>query len=109
VSDKEQHPYFAEQTYEKHRLIETKLPLWWILASVASIVFSLGGVFVQLDGVIENISKLERKIDLQEARFLILTENVSANIATNKVQQSQIDRAAADLNELSKYNRPTRQ
>lgn len=86
-------------------VIETKLPLWWILASVTAIVFSMGGVFVRLESVTVSLTKIETKLDTQDRRMGQFAENLGEIRSVNNVQQMQIDRASADLNEISRYNR----
>lgn len=85
--------------------IETKIPLWWILACASAIVFSMGGVFVRLEAVTISLSKIETKLDVQDKQMAQFSESLSDVRSANIVQQMQIDRATFDLNEISRYVR----
>lgn len=87
--------------------IETKIPLWWILASATAIVFSMGGVFVRLEAVTVSLSKIETKLDVQDRQMAQFTESLGDVRSANIVQQMQIDRAVFDINEVSRYVRAT--
>lgn len=104
-TDLEALPVPSDNHTSSPAMIETKLPLWWILASVTAIVFSVGGLYVRLDSVAVLLNKIETKLDAQEVRMSRFSESLGEVRSVNNIQQMQIDRATTDLNEISRYNR----
>lgn len=82
------------------KIIDMRLPLPWLLASVISIVFSIGGVFVKLNTVSESLVKMEIKTDLRDSKIINLAEMLIEQKGKNEMQDEQIKRTQADIGEL---------
>lgn len=87
---------------EKTKFIETKLPLPWLLSTAAATILSLGGVFMKLDILSQNIAKLESKTDIRDERIAALNQNLLLQQGRNDTQQTQINRNMEDIADIKK-------
>jgi hypothetical protein len=79
------------------RIIETKIPLTWLVTSVLSVVLAFGGLFVKVDNATSAVSELKAKIESRDDRMTMLIQGLTEVKGVNSMQQSQIDRVQTDL------------
>lgn len=75
---------------EDVKIIDAKLPLWWLIGSACAVVFSMGGVFVKLDSVGTALTKIEAKTDSRDDRINVLAQSLIQQQGKNDVQDAQM-------------------
>ena len=60
----------------KQTVIETKLPLPWLIGCAAAIIFSLGGLYVKVDSLINTFDKINERLEKQNDSFNTVNQNV---------------------------------
>lgn len=82
------------------RAIDTHISLSWLIGFTVAIVFAAGGVVVTMNEVSKQIAKLDVKMDQRDERIAAISQNVTTLSGENRMQQSQIDRAYLDINDV---------
>lgn len=84
------------------RVIDAKFPVTWLIGSAASIVFALGGLYVQLNGVIAVVAKMEAKTDLRDERYSVMNQALLLVQGDNRVQQTEINQNKSEIVEIKR-------
>jgi hypothetical protein len=85
-----------------HTVIDAKFPLPWLIGCSATIVFCLGGVFVQINSVAATVAKIETKTDIRDERSNVMAQTIIALQGDQRTQDAKIDRSAADIVEVKR-------
>jgi len=90
----------ANEAQGVKRGVDTHISLSWLIGFTCAIVFAAGGVVVTMGEVSKQIAKLDVKMDQRDERIAAITQNVTTLSGENRMQQSQIDRAYIDINDV---------
>jgi len=82
------------------RVIETKLPLTWLIGCAAAIIFSLGGVSFQVSTIAATVSKIEVKSDLRDDRLNTVVQSVAVQANESRNIQSQVTQLGSQMVEV---------
>lgn len=82
------------------RIIQTQLPLTWLIATAATIVFSFGVMFAELNAVTALVKSIEDKIDKRDQSIAILQTQVITGEGKNLMQDAAILRVNSDVQDL---------
>jgi hypothetical protein len=80
--------------------VDTKLPLTWVISSAFGIIFSVGGVYIELKNISNSLEKIERKNDLRDDKIQQINQMAIETNGRVTNQQSQLERAQLDMSEL---------
>ena len=83
-------------------MIDAKFPLTWLIGCSCAIVFALGGIFVQINGIASAVSKIESKTDIRDERTNVIAQSIIALQGDNRTQQAMIERTIADIAEAKR-------
>lgn len=84
------------------RVIDAKFPITWLVGCSSAIVFSMGGMFVQLKSVVESTSEIKSKLEIRDERTNTISQTLVSIQGDNRTQQAQIDRTASDIAEIKR-------
>lgn len=84
------------------RIIDTKLPLAWLIGSAAMVIFAMGGIYIKLDTVSVALAKLEAKVDQRDDRIGLLQNTVTQTQGKTETQQNEINRLGQDVSDLKR-------
>lgn len=56
------------------RVIDTKIPVTWLITSVCGIILAIGGVFVRVDNMAATITKIDNKAEVRDERFNVVLQ-----------------------------------
>lgn len=82
------------------RVIDTKIPLTWLVGCAAAIVFSLGGVSFQVSNIAGAVAKIEVKSDLRDDRLNAVVQTVAVQASESRSMQSQMSSFGTQLLEV---------
>jgi len=83
-------------------VIDAKFPLTWLIGCSCAIVFSMGGVFVQINSVAATVAKIETKTDIRDERTNVISQNIIALQGEDRTQQAQVARVTSDIADLKR-------
>lgn len=89
-------------TEGNQRVIDAKFPLTWLIGCSCAIVFSMGGVFVQINSVAATVAKIETKTDIRDERTNVISQNIIALQGEDRTQQAQVARVTSDIADLKR-------
>ncbi|QBZ71747.1 hypothetical protein [Pseudomonas phage KP1] len=97
----------CEDMHERpQKIIDAKFPLPWLIGSASAIVFSMGGVFVKLDGMSAALNKIETKAEVRDTRtderINVIAQGLIQQSGRNDTQDAQLARAQSDINEVKR-------
>lgn len=84
------------------RVIDAKFPLTWLIGCSCAIVFSMGGIFVQINSVAATVAKIETKTDIRDDRSNVMAQSIIALQGDQRTQDAKIDRSTSDINDIKK-------
>jgi len=98
-----------EMSDRPQKIIEAKLPLVWLLSSAFAVVFSLGGLYVQVNSQTAAIQNMQVAIDKRSERLDQLTVSVVTQQTRNEAQDILIVRNANDIADINRNLNESRQ
>lgn len=87
---------------DKTTVIDAKLPLTWLIGSAVAIVFSLGGLYVKVDSLINTFDKVGTKLAEQDKTVSTLSQNVLIQSGRYDTLSLKVDNNTQNIAELKK-------
>lgn len=89
-----------------YRHVETKLPLWWLIATAGAVVFTMGSTVANFNTVEMNLDKIEKKVDSLDSKVHTVSTQLTIIEGRNELQDVKIDYLNLKLPGLSLNGRP---
>lgn len=73
------------------KLVETKLPLWWLIATGGMVVYTMGSTVANFNTVEQNLEKIDSKMEVIDTRVQTIVNQMTAFEGQNQLQDSRIN------------------
>lgn len=94
------------------KVIDSKLPLPWLLGSSAMILLAMGGLFAKMDNVTAAVQELSRKSETRDERMNLISNAIAetrsismGNTASIVRSEKDIETMRRDIEDLRKTQR----
>lgn len=84
------------------KIIDLKLPLAWLISSAIVICLSFGGLFVQVNGVAQQIAGLQSVGASRDAQMVQVLQQLATDQAELTNQQADISAINGEINDINK-------
>lgn len=87
---------------DKTTVIDAKLPLTWLIGSAVAIVFSLGGLYVKVDSLIDTFSRVNERLASQDKSVSTLSQNLLIQSGRYDTLSLKVDANTKNIDDLKK-------
>ena len=84
------------------KMVDTKIPLYWLIGSAIAIVFSMGIAYAKLDSVAATQEKMLLASQSRDSQINTLQSAIAQTQGVNSNQDIRLNRFGSDMEEVRK-------